>query len=103
VKAQPVRTTKGTLHFATITFHGPTRLPEVGGQPVNLARSRGYDSPFVRSDWNSGLIYLRKGNDTAILDFRDPQKPARTVGAPVTPDFPPGIGDAQPIVFRTAP
>jgi len=26
----------------------------------NLARSRGYDSPFIRSDWNSGVIYIRK-------------------------------------------
>jgi hypothetical protein len=67
---------------------------------VNLAPPRGYDSPFIRSDWNSGLIYIRKGDDTAVLDFRDPQKPARTIGAPLTPGFPPGIGTAQAIVFR---
>ena len=48
---------------------------QVDGQAVNLAPSRGYDSPFIRSDWNSGLIYIRKGDDTA-----DPRLPgsART-------------------------
>src|SRR5262249_22161140 len=104
VKAQPVRYKDGTLHFATITFHAPTRAPEVDGRPVNLAPPRGYDSPFIRSDWNSGLIYLRKGKDTAVLDFRDPNNPIKTVGAPVTAAFPPGIGTAEPIILRrTAP
>jgi len=102
VKAQPIRYADGALHFATITFHGPSRAPQVNGQTVNLAPARGYDSPFIRSEWNSGLIYIRKGNDTEILDFRDPNNPVKTVGAPVTPAFPPGIGSAEPIVFGKA-
>jgi hypothetical protein len=100
VKAQPVRYQDGTLHFATITFYGPTRAGLVGGRPVNLAPPRGYDSPFIRSEWNSGLIYIRKGNDTEILDFRDPNNPVKTVGAPVRSAFPSGIGTAEPIIFR---
>lgn len=100
VKAQPIRYAAGVLHFATITFYGPAKRGEVDGQPVNLAPPRGYDSPFIRSDWNSGLIYLRKDNETAILDFRDPNKPLKTVGAPVTAAFPPGIGSAQPLIFK---
>ena len=99
VKAQPIRYEDGVLNFATITFYGPAQPAEVNGQTVNLAPPRGYDSPFIRSDWNSGLIYIRKGDDTVILDFRDPQKPVKTVGAPVTAAFPPGVGMAQPIVF----
>ena len=71
----------------------------MNGQTVNLAPARGYDSPFIRSDWNSGLIHIRKGDDTVILDFRDPKNPVKTVGAPVTAAFPPGIGTAQPIIF----
>jgi hypothetical protein len=104
VKAQPIRYADGVLNFATITFYGTSRAPEVNGQMVNLAPPRGYDSPFIRSDWNSGLIYIRKGNDTAILDFRDPNNPVKTVGAPVTSAFPPGIGTAQPIILsKVAP
>ncbi len=99
VKAQPVAWTGGVLRFATIEFHGPARPGLIAGQPVNLAASRGYDSPFIRSDWGSGLIHLRKGNETAILDFRDPANPVRTVGAPVTAAFPPGVGTTRPIVF----
>lgn len=99
VKAQPIRYENGILHFATITFYGPSRPGLVGGQAVNLAPSRGYDSPFIRSDWNSGLIYIRKGNDTEILDFRDPNNPLKEVGAPVTSAFPSGFGAVQPIIF----
>jgi hypothetical protein len=71
----------------------------VNEQTVNLAPLRGYDSPFIRSDWGSGLIHIRKGDDTVILDFRDPKKPLKTVGAPISAAFPPGTGTAQPIVF----
>jgi len=98
MKKQPIRYENGVLNFASITFHGPAKPPLIDGKPVNLAPSRGYDSPFIRSDWNSGLIYIRKGDDTAILDFRDPKKPVKTVGAPVTAAFPPGVGTDKPII-----
>jgi hypothetical protein len=99
VKSQAVRYEDGVLRFATVTFYGPSRPGEVAGQPVHLAPSRGYDSPFIRSDWNSGLIYIRKGDDTEILDFRDPDNPLKIVGPRATAEFPPGIGNSQPIVF----
>jgi hypothetical protein len=102
VTAQPIRYADGVLRFATITFHGPSRPGWVEGQPVNLAPSRGYDSPFIRSDWNSGLIHIRKGNDTELLDFRDPANPLKLVGAPITSAFPPGIGADRPIIFNKA-
>jgi len=102
VTAQPVRYADGVLHFATIAFHGPARAGRVNGRAVDLAPARGYDSPFIRSDWDSGLIYIRKGNDTEILDFRDPNNPVKTVGAPVTAEFPPGVGTSRPVVFGNA-
>ncbi len=61
VKAQTARYEDGVVRYATVTFYGPSRPGQVDGQAVNLAPSRGYDSPFTRSDWNSGLIYIRKG------------------------------------------
>lgn len=102
VAAQPIRYRDGVLRFATITFYGPARPAEIEGQPVNLAPARGYDSPFIRSDWNSGLIYIRKGDDTVILDFRNPDNPRKQVRVPVTSEFPPGIGNARPVIFNQA-
>jgi hypothetical protein len=99
VQAQPVHWADGVLRFATITFHGPTRAGEIYGRPVNLAPARGYDSPFIRSAWNSGLIHLRHGNATALLDFRNPDNPVKTIGVAVTDAFPPGRGSDQPIRF----
>ncbi|MBL7039448.1 MAG: hypothetical protein ISR77_12515 [Pirellulaceae bacterium] len=43
--------------------------------------------------------YVRKGNETLILDFSEPNTPVKTVRAPVTSAFPPGIGNAKPIIF----
>lgn len=99
VKSQPVDYKDGVLRFATIAFHGPHRPGQINGQPVNLAPSRGFDSPFIRSEWNSGLIYIRKGNDSLTLDFRDPQNPVKTIGAPLSSEFPPGVGSVAPIIF----
>ncbi|MBI5686858.1 MAG: hypothetical protein HZC54_17460 [Verrucomicrobia bacterium] len=102
VTAQPIRYADGVLRFAAITFYGPSSPSQVDGRTVNLAPSRGYDSPFIRCDWNSGLIYIRKGNDTELLDFRDPDNPLKVVGAPITSAFPPGVGADQPIIFNKA-
>jgi hypothetical protein len=99
IKAQPIEQKDGALHFATLTFHGPAKPGEIDGKPINLAAARGYDSPFIRSTWNSGLIHIRKGNETLILDFRDPQNPRKTLGAPVPAEFPPGVGSDPAIVF----
>lgn len=100
VKARVVDYKESVLRFATITFYGPERAAEVNGKAVNLAPARSYDSPFVRSDWNSGRIHIRKGDDTVILDFRDPQNPVKTIDAPITSAFPPGVGSAQPVIFK---
>lgn len=99
VKNQPIRFENGVLRFATIAFYGPGKPAEVNGQTVNLAPARGYDSPFIRSDWNSGLIHIRKRDETLILDFRDPQQPVKTVGAPISAAFPPGVGTVPPIIL----
>jgi hypothetical protein len=99
VKAEPVRYADGVLRFATITFQGTAQPPQVDGKTVNLTPSRGYNSAFIRSDWNSGLIHIRKGNETLVLDFRDPKNPKKTVNAPITDAFPPGVGEEKPIVL----
>jgi hypothetical protein len=99
IKAAPVDNNGGTVKFATLTFHGLAKPGEIAGMPVNLTPPRGYDSAFIRSEWGSGLIHIRKGDETVILDFRDPQNPKRTIAAPVSDAFPPGVGATPPVVF----
>jgi hypothetical protein len=97
--SQPVRDHDGAVQFATLTFFGPAKAAEIDGKPIDLAPALGYDSPFIRSKWGSGLIYIRKGDDTVTLDFRNPQRPTKTIGGPVTDAFPSGTGTTEPILF----
>ena len=85
--AQPIGWKDGVLTFATIIHEGPLKPGKVNGKPVNLRPSRVNDSPFIRSDADSGIVYLRKGEATLKLDFSDPRNPAKTVGVPLTREF----------------
>ncbi len=97
--AQPVTWTAGVLQFATITHEGALKPGKISGQPVGLAPALLNDSPFIRSAWDSGVVYIRKGDETLKLDFSDPRNPQKTVRGPITPAYPPGAGHAQPLVF----
>jgi hypothetical protein len=96
---QPIGWKDGALTFATITHQGPLSPGTVNGKTIEFRPSRVNDSPFIRSDWDSGIVYLRKGAETLTLDFSISQKPLRTIGGPVTPAFPPGVGNTKPIIF----
>lgn len=100
--AEPIGWKDGTLSFASITHEGAFKPGRVHGKTVELKPSRVNDSPFIRSETDSGIVYLRKGEETLTLDFSDPQNPVRTVGVPITPEFPFGIGSTPPIVFGKA-
>ena len=99
LKSRPLTYSEGILRFATITHEGPSKPGKIHGQDVDLHPSRLNDSPFIRSVWNSGVSHIRVGNQTLKLDFSDPDNPVRTVDAPLSPEFPPGVGTASPIVF----
>ena len=53
------------------------QAPLVNGQTVDLAPARGYDSPFVQSNWDSGAVTIQKGTRTLSLDFGRPGAPRR--------------------------
>ena len=54
----------------TLTFSvDRSRLPEINGKPVELAPDKVYDSPFVQSDWDSGVVTIQFGDEKRILDF----------------------------------
>ena len=53
-----------------LTFYADqSRLPEINGTAVNLAPEKVYDSPFVQSEWNSGVVMIRYGGHQQVLDF----------------------------------
>ncbi len=58
------------LNKTTLTlFTDYSRPPLVDGQPVNYAPQKVFDSPFIQSDFGSGLVTLRKGSQSLVLDF----------------------------------
>lgn len=48
-----------------------TGMPAINGIPINYAPARVLDNPVVQSEWNSGVVYLRKGMRATVLDFKD--------------------------------
>ena len=56
----------------TLTFYtDQSRLPTINGTTVGLAPEQVYDSPFVQSKWDSGLVTIQCGDEKSILDFNE--------------------------------
>lgn len=77
VLALPVKTEGTTLTHTGLSgdrftfFTDQTELPRVNDEPVNLAPTRVYDSPFVQSDWKSGVVTVQKGARKIVLNFNE--------------------------------
>jgi hypothetical protein len=92
----------GAVQVGSImTFYGPSRLGKIDGESLNLAPRLVNHSPFIRGEWDSGLICIRKGQAAAVLDVRDPNNPSKqTLNGPPYPDScPAGTGEDKPVVF----
>jgi hypothetical protein len=85
--------------FANIAHNGIKGPGYVNRKPEDLRPGMLFDSPFLRSVRGSGVIYIRKGDETMILDFRNSREPKRILGEKPDKRFPPGIGTEKPIVF----
>ena len=46
----------------------------VNGHPVDYAPTMAFDSPFVRSEWNSGRVIVQKGARRLIVDVNTPSQ-----------------------------
>ena len=44
-------------------------VPTINGKPINYAPDKVFDSPFLVSDYNSGVVTIRKGERRKVLDF----------------------------------
>jgi len=96
LKSQSVQYDGTTTRFAGLTAMGPKRA----SVHLDLSKLRTLDSPFVRSDWESGIIYIRRAQERLLLDFSNPDTPFKDLSPPLTPDFPSGMGEAHSIVFQ---
>lgn len=77
IQAREVKSEGGLLTYTGLSgdrfifFTDQTELPRVNDEPVNLAPTRVYDSPFVQSDWKSGVVTIQKGDRKLVLNFNE--------------------------------
>jgi len=72
---QPLSFENGILSYKTLaggqlTFYADySRLPEVNGATVNLAPDLVFDSPFIQSKWDSGIVTIKYEHNQKSLNF----------------------------------
>lgn len=54
-----------------VFYAGQDRIPEIDGETVDYAPGRVFDSPFLSSEWLSGVVTIRKGERSLVLDFNE--------------------------------
>jgi hypothetical protein len=55
----------GEIIFNMATTH----IPTIGGQAVDYRPGKVLDSPYMQSEYGSGLILVKKGRRKLVLDF----------------------------------
>ena len=50
-------------------FADQSDRPQINDAPINLGPKKVYDSPFVQSDWDSGVVTIQFGDKKRVLDF----------------------------------
>ena len=66
VLALPIKTEKGVLTYTGLSgdrftfFTDQSQPPQVNGERIDYAPAKVYDSPFVQSDWDSGVVTIQK-------------------------------------------
>ncbi|MGB1129931.1 MAG: hypothetical protein ACPG4K_07765 [Haloferula sp.] len=55
-------------------FADQSERPQINGKPIDLGPEKVYDSPFVQSDWDSGIVTIQFGTKKQILDFNETPK-----------------------------
>ena len=56
----------------SFTFYADhSKSPQINGETVDYAPEMGFDSPFLQSDWNSGIVKIKMGQRELLLDFNE--------------------------------
>ena len=62
----------GDLGGDQLTLHAArTAVPQVNGRTLDLASPKVFDSPFIQSKYDSGVVEIHKGGRSLVLDFND--------------------------------
>lgn len=63
---------------AEIVFNAANHMdiPTINGVPIDYRHPKTFDSPFIRSEYNSGIVELTKGDRRDVLDFNQVPSPA---------------------------
>ena len=76
IRANPLALRGDAVRYASRHYAAELRLPtdwsgppEVNGRPLDYRPAKVFDSPFIDSAWNSGLVVLKKGRRRLVLDF----------------------------------
>lgn len=75
--SQPLSLERSILSYKTLTgdeltfYTDQSRLPKINAITVDLAPDLVFDSPFVRSEWNSGIVTIKYGQDQKTLNFNE--------------------------------
>jgi hypothetical protein len=54
-------------------------LPTIGGAPVNYNHPNAYESPWLFSKYNSGVVNIRRGREVLVLDFNKIERREETL------------------------
>lgn len=77
VKSCELRMEGDVVHYQTVygdkmTFDSSYQeIPTINGEPINYAPDKVFDSPFLLSEYNSGMVTIQKGDRKKTLDFND--------------------------------
>jgi hypothetical protein len=52
-------------------FTDQSQPPQINGRPLDYWPSKVYDSPFVQSDWDSGVVTIQKGGRKLVMNFNE--------------------------------
>ena len=64
----------GAYHYASLSgdrfsMFDDRSAPQVNNQVINYAPSQAYDSRYISSVWDSGIVTITAGGETHVLDF----------------------------------
>ena len=99
----PLTDTAGSCRYSCACNPSDAKLPKVNGRVVDWKGYALFDSPYVASGWDSGLVEVRFNDRRLILDFRNPNDPVKTESGPNVPTATPLVTATPSATARPSP